>query len=143
MIDPIRELEYKLALANEHLRRAETYCQLGDWAGCVHYSQLSIENFAKALISMYEVPTWSHDPSNQLLTLLNQLPEDLRSIVRELAIISHEVAVEHARSTYGEPSSGLTPGMLYDRDYASALLNKARRARDIVNTVLRRLGIEK
>ena len=143
MIDPIRELKYRLALANEHLRRAETYCQLGDWAGCVHYSQLSIENFVKALISMYEVPTWSHDPSNQLLTLLSQLPEDLRSIVRELALMSREVAVEHARSTYGEPSSGLTPGMLYDRDYASALLNKARRARDIVNTVLRRLGIEK
>ena len=78
---------------------------------------------------MYEVPTWSHDPSNQLLTLLSQLPEDLRSIVRELALMSREVAVEHARSTYGEPSSGLTPGMLYDRDYASALLDKARRAR--------------
>jgi len=30
MIDPIRELKYRLALANEHLRRAETYCQLGD-----------------------------------------------------------------------------------------------------------------
>ncbi|MCG2880598.1 MAG: hypothetical protein L7G96_04670 [Vulcanisaeta sp.] len=92
---------------------------------------------------MYEVPTWSRDLSNQLLTLLNQLPEDLRGIVRELAIINHEVAVEHARSTYGEPSSGLTPGMLYDRDYASALLNKARRARDIVNTVLKHLGIKK
>ena len=143
MIDPIGELKYRLALANEHLRRAEMYCQVSDWAGCVHYSQLSIENFAKALISMYEVPTWSHDPSNQLLTLLSQLPEDLRSIVRELALMSREVTVEHARSTYGEPSSGLTPGMLYDRDYASALLNKARRARDIVNTVLRRLGIEK
>ncbi|MCG2880599.1 MAG: hypothetical protein L7G96_04675 [Vulcanisaeta sp.] len=38
MIDPIRELEYGLALANEHLRRAETYCQLGDWAGRVYYS---------------------------------------------------------------------------------------------------------
>ena len=82
MIDPIGELEYRLALANEHLRRAETYCPLGDWAGCVHYSQLYIENFAKALISMYEVPTWSHDPSNQLLTLLNQLPEDLRGVLR-------------------------------------------------------------
>jgi hypothetical protein len=74
MIDPIGELKYRLALANEHLRRAEMYCPLGDWAECVHYSQLSIENFAKALISMYEVPTWSRDPSNQLLTLLNQLP---------------------------------------------------------------------
>lgn|GEM_PF-2072052 len=63
--------------------------------------------------------------------------------MRELALISHEVAVEHARSTYGEPSSGLTPNMLYDGDYASALLNMARRARGVVNTVLRCLGIEK
>jgi len=30
MIDPIGEFEYKLALANEHLRRAEMYCQVGD-----------------------------------------------------------------------------------------------------------------
>ena len=143
MIDPIRELEYRLALANEHLRRAEMYCQVSDWAGCVHYSQLSIENFAKALISMYEVPTWSHDPSNQLLTLLSQLPEDLRGYCEGVGTYESRGGRGTCSINLWRTLKWLTPGMLYDRDYASALLNKARRARDIVNTVLRRLGIEK
>ena len=142
MIDPISEAEYRLRLANEHLGRAEAYYDHGDWAGCVRYSQLAIENFAKAIISVFEVPTWSHDPSNQLMNVMNKVPEGLRGLVGELARLSHEVAREYARSTYGEPSSLLTPGMLYDRDYAGSILNSARRARDIAYSVLRQLGVD-
>ncbi len=53
----------------------------------VHYS-LAVENFAKAIIAIYQVPTWSHDPSNQLMGIINQLPGEVRELVIELARMS-------------------------------------------------------
>jgi hypothetical protein len=44
--------------------------------------------------------TWSHNPSNQLLKLLDRVPENLIDEVRELASIARDVAQEHGRSTY-------------------------------------------
>ncbi len=84
----MREVQYRYRLANEHLSRAERYCSIEDWAGCVHYSQLAVENFAKAIIAIYQVPTWSHDPSNQLMNIINQLPGEVRELVIELARMS-------------------------------------------------------
>lgn len=40
-------------------------------------SQPAIENFAKAVIAIFEVPTWSRDPSNQLNDLIEKLPNDV------------------------------------------------------------------
>ena len=141
MIDPMNEVKYRYELANEHLSRAERYFSLEDWVGCVHYSQLAVENFAKAVIAIYQVPTWSHDPSNQLMGLINQVPGSVRELIIELARMSHELAAEHARSTYGEPTAGLTPGMIYNREVAARALSMARRARDIVTNVFSALGI--
>ncbi|WP_243678835.1 hypothetical protein [Vulcanisaeta distributa] len=53
----------------------------------MHYS-LAVENFAKAIIAIYQVPTWSHDPSNQLMGIINQLPGEVRELVIELARMS-------------------------------------------------------
>lgn len=141
MIDPISEVRYRYRLASEHLSRAERYCALEDWAGCVHYSQLAVENFAKAIIAIFQVPTWSHDPSNQLMSIINQLPGEARGLAIELARMSHELAVEHARSTYGEPAAGLTPSMVYDRASAINALSMARRAKDITIKILNMFNI--
>jgi hypothetical protein len=42
--------------------------------------------------------TWSHNSSNQLLKLLDRVPENLIDEVR--ASIARDVAQEHGRSTY-------------------------------------------
>ncbi len=141
MIDPMNEVKYRYELANEHLSRAERYYELDDWAGCVHSSQLAVENFAKAIIAIYQVPTWSHDPSNQLMSIISQVPGSVKELIIELARMSHELAAEHARSTYGEPTAGLTPGMIYNREIAARALSMAHRARDIVTSVFNALGI--
>lgn len=112
-----------------------------DWAGCVHYSQLTVENFAKAIIAIYQVPTWSHDPSNQLMSIINQLSSEVKELVIELARMSHELAAEHARSTYGEPTTGLTPSMIYNHANAVNALSMAYRARDIVIKVFNMFNI--
>jgi len=131
-IDPVTEARYRYRLALQHLTRAERLYGLSDWAGTVQFAQLAIENFAKTLIALFEVPTWSHDPSSQLLRLLSNFPPGMADEVRELAGLVREVAPEHGRSTCGEPSRGLTPAELYDEDQARGILGKARRARNLV-----------
>jgi len=126
--DPAEEASYRLRLAREHLRRAERSLGVGDWPMAVHFSQLAAENAAKALIAIFEVPARTHDPSDQLLGLLDRLPVGLGEDARELARIAHELAPEHARSTYGLPAEGLTPSDIYDRAYAEECVRKARRA---------------
>ena len=68
-----------------------------------------------------------------------RLPSSLTGIVGELMVIAGEVAPEHGRSNYGEPSMGLTPSDIYGVEHASSMLSKARRAKEIAEEVLRQL----
>jgi HEPN domain-containing protein len=141
VIDPIGEARYRFRLASGHLARAERLLTLGDWAGVVHFSQPAVEDSAKAVVALYEVPTWSHDPSNQLLRPLDRVPQNLAEDLRELASISREVAPERGRSTYGEPGEGLTPNDICTEVHARDLVARARRAGEIAVRFFRELNV--
>ncbi len=141
-LNPLNEVKYGYRLAVEHLERAERSYSLRDWVGVMSSSQLSVENFAKAIIAVFEVPTWSHDPSNQLSGLIEKLPSDTIDDIKELISSARELAPEHGRSTYGEPSAGLVPSDIYEEAHASSALEKGRRARSIVEKVLLMLKIK-
>ncbi|MEM3372355.1 MAG: HEPN domain-containing protein [Candidatus Korarchaeum sp.] len=137
--NPLTEVRYGYKLAVEHLERAERLFSLKDWAGTVSTSQLAIENFAKAIIAVFEVPTWSHDPSNQLI---GRLPAEVTDDVRELAALAREMAPEHGRSSYGESTVGLLPSEIYGEDHASNALRRGKEARAITERVLDMLNVE-
>lgn len=139
--NPIGEVRYRYRLAVEQLERAERLFSLGDWVGTVSNSQLAVENFSKAVIAVFDVPTWSHDPSNQLNGLIGRLPRDVVEDAEELAALAGELAPEHGRSSYGEPSAGLTPSDIYGEDHASDALEKGRKARGIAESVLKGLNV--
>ena len=141
-IDPMEEAYYRYRLAIQHFNRAKRLYELNDWVGTVQFAQMAIENFAKTLIALFEIPTWSHDPSNQLIRLLNRFPDKVTKHIRELAEITRDVAPEHGRSTYGEPSRGLTPNEIYTKSEAKEILEKAEKAKDIVEKVLNTLNIK-
>lgn len=141
-LNPVREIRYRFRLATEHMKRAERLFKLRDWVGVVNSVQLAVENFAKALIAAFEVPTWSHDPSTQLLKLLDRFPSSLRDDIQVIARVVRELAPEHGRSTYGEPSRGLTPSELYREGHASEALDKAVKVLDATRKVLEALGIK-
>lgn len=140
--NPLSEVRYRHRLAVEQLERSERLFSLGDWAGTVSSSQLAVENFAKAVIAAFEVPTWSHDPSNQLDGLIGRLPSDVMDDARMLAILAGELAPEHGRSSYGEPGSGLTPRDIYGESHALDARGKGERARGIAESVLKRFGVD-
>ncbi|MEM3446249.1 MAG: HEPN domain-containing protein [Candidatus Korarchaeum sp.] len=137
--NPLTEVRYGYKLAVEHLERAERLFSLKDWAGTVSTSQLAIENFAKAIIAVFEVPTWSHDPSNQLI---GRLPAEVTDDIRELAALAREMAPEHGRSSYGESTVGLLPSEIYGEDHASNALRRGKEARAITERVLDMLNVE-
>jgi HEPN domain-containing protein len=140
--NPLSEVRYRYRLAVEHLERAGRLFSLSDWAGTISASQLAVENFAKAVVSVFEVPTWSHDPSNQLNGLMKKLPSDIEDLVKELASLVREMAPEHGRTSYGEPGMGLVPSDIYREDHASKAFEKGKKARKIAERVLEMLNIK-
>ena len=140
-LNPLNEVKYRYRLAMEHLERAERLFSLKDWVGVVSASQLAIENFAKAIIAIFEIPTWSHDPSNRLNDLVEKFPDDVINNVKELAILAREIAPEHGRSTYGEPITGLMPSDIYKESHALNALEECRKAKKIAEKVLEQLNV--
>jgi len=108
-LDPGGEVSYRARLALGYLRDAEESYRRGDYRGAVASSQMCAENSAKAVIAIYRIPSWSHDPSGELLEVAQHLRPDLRELASELAEIARRLAPEHGRTTYGEPIRGLTP----------------------------------
>jgi len=77
-----------------------------------------------------------------LNALIEKLPSDALSDVMELADLAREMAPEHGRSSYGEPSAGLVPSDVYREDHASNALEKGKKARKITEKVLNQLNVE-
>jgi len=139
--NPLSEVRYRYRLALEQLERAEKLFSLKDWVATVSASQLAVENFAKAVIATFEVPMWSHDPSNQLNRLIERLPNNAAGEAKELATLAREIAPEHGRSSYGEPDAGLLPSDIYEEHHASNALEEGRKAKTIAERVLNRLMV--
>lgn len=140
--NPLSEVKYRYRLAVENLERAERSFSARDWVGTVSASQLAVENSAKAVIAIFEVPTWNRGPSNQLEGLAGRLPNDIMDSIRGFAGLAGELAPEHGRSTYGEPAAGLVPSDIYRERHALDALEKARKAKGMAERVFRRLNIE-
>nr|MDO8135585.1 hypothetical protein [Candidatus Njordarchaeum guaymaensis] len=73
--------------------------------------------------------------------LLARLPAQSVDDVKKLADLAREMAPEHGRSSYGEPSAGILPSDIYREDHASDSLDRARKARKTTDEVLRQLNI--
>ena len=130
------EALYRLDLAKGYLERAEKAFAMRDFADTVAEAQLSVENAAKAVISCFQIPTWSHDHSEELLDVAknNQLKiADLlgSGFIRRLELLAervHVIAPEHGRASYGDVERRIPPWSLYPEDDAQKALKYAREA---------------
>jgi HEPN domain-containing protein len=140
-INPISEIGYRLKLAERYLMEAEDAYGRGDFRGTVSSSQLAAENAAKAVIAVYRIPSWSHDPSHELREIASQIPQNLKPQLEELAEIAGLLAPEHGRAVYGEPTKGLTPWEIYTENDAELALQRAKRAVELARILLRELRV--
>ena len=107
-----------LATAHVHLSRAELNAQHKDnpisYPAIVHYAQLALECAAKVIISYYHEPRWTHDPSEELLTVIRtqgkklekRLSKTTMRELRQLALDARTYAKWHIWATYGSHEVG-------------------------------------
>lgn len=126
-------------MACEYLEDAESMLRGGDFRGCVQCSQLSTENAAKAVIATRRIPSWSHDPSGEVLQIVPEMNSTIQEKARRLGTIAASLAPEHGRTTYGDPLRMLTPRMLYDAKAAKKSLELAKEALSLMQEILRAL----
>ncbi len=98
-LNPKAERDYRVKLAKMYLSEAEQAYEGVNYRGTVESSQLAAENAAKAIVAVYRVPSWSHDPSQELLEVSNSFPPNLKESASTLATLAHDLAPEHGRVT--------------------------------------------
>lgn len=72
--NPLSEVNYRKKLARNFLKEAKQRFSKKDYRGTVESAQLATENAEKTIIATYRIPSWSHDPSAELMELLNKFP---------------------------------------------------------------------
>jgi len=141
-LNPINEVLYRIKLAKKYLEEAEKAYGRSDWRTTVSSSQLSAENSGKAVVAFYKIPSWSHDPSHELLEIISTTPLEITEKIERLTEINRLLAPEHGRSTYGEPLRGLTPWEIYSDGDAERSLRMAREAFHYAVAILKELGVD-
>ncbi len=142
-IDPFDEAVYRRKSALNYLNRANNAFKNKDLPGCILFSQLTVENAAKAVISIFKLPSWSHDPSSEIKDVLKEYAMEISKknsklidMLSELAETSHLLAPEHGRATYGEPEKRLTPEDIYVLKDAEKTLEEAKKSIGIMEEFL-------
>jgi HEPN domain-containing protein len=141
-LDPFEDVKYRLELARDHLEGARKALEVREFAIAVGEAQLSIENAAKAVISCFRIPTWSHDPSEELREIVKEkegrivetLGPDFLAKLEELASLAHEVAPEHGRVAYGDLTKRTPPRRLYSEAEAEKAVRGAEKALAVATT---------
>lgn len=93
-----------------------------DWRGAIQNGQLAIELSAKAMISSFEEPDWTHSPDKQLKEIIEVKKEEIAnrfspSFVETLIQITEDVKIAapwHGWSVYGrerEDGGGWIPAV--------------------------------
>jgi HEPN domain-containing protein len=140
-LNPEGESDYRVELSRRHLQEAEDSFERDQYRRTVESSQLSAENAAKAVIALYRVPTWAHDPSKDLEEVSKNMDESFREIAMQLSKVARELAPEHGRVTYGDPVRRVTPWELYGKEEAREALRNARKAVGVMNQLME--GLQK
>jgi HEPN domain-containing protein len=101
------EIEMRLKDAEYSLRCAEDNLPLEHYTVVIQNAQLCIELSAKAVIAFYEEPWWTHDPSEQILRILEEHGEELAEMleVEGLSALAEDAGVAapwHVWSVYGK-----------------------------------------
>ncbi len=116
-----KDAEYRLRLAEGFLKEALQDISLERWRSCVDNAQLSVENSAKAIVSLFEPVEKTHRPEKQLERLLSEdrLDKAGSEILKEMIPIVSELGFEqHLMTDYGDEVSKKDPWELFKEEDA-------------------------
>jgi HEPN domain-containing protein len=133
------EAAYRLELARGHLESAEKLFEMALWSESAHSSQLSVENSAKTVISVFRPIVKTHDVVPALLDVEDEFEaeEDRRAIERLASLAQRLGLKEHILVSYGDEVAHKTPWELYDEEKARRTLDMAQEAFRIAQALLK------
>jgi len=138
-MDSREEALYRLRLVEGYLREAEEFYGLSRWRASVSSSQLTVENAAKAFLSLIGPVPKSHDLSGLLLDAIEGLSLDKKAI-RKIERLSECTRImglkEHILIDYGDELAFKTPWEIYDEARAKRALELAREAYGIARELV-------
>lgn len=132
---PLEDAEYGVKLAREHLEDATFEYNHSRWSKAALSAQLSIENSAKAAISLFGPVAKAHDLAGTLLELRStNMSEDQRKAIGRLSELTEKFGVkEHVLTSYGDEVALKTPREIYDQPKARRALDMAQEALEIAS----------
>jgi len=134
------DAEYRLRLAEGFLKEAENFYRLSIWRASVGSSQLSVENSAKAVMSLFRPVVRAHDLAEALLDLEEYMnTEEEREALERLAECTRLLGLrEHILVDYGDEVTHTTPWEIYNEERARRSLKIAEKAFNIASEILGR-----
>lgn len=107
VMDNKAEYKRRVREAYVSLEDARAILPLKRWSVVIERSQLCVEKCAKAIISCFVEPEWTHDPSAELLKVVEKHKDEIskRDMLKKLKGLSEDtktIAPWHVWSTYGK-----------------------------------------
>jgi len=119
------DARYRLRLAMGFQQEAEQDFQLQRWRSCVDNAQLSVENFGKAIIALFEPAQKTRNPAIQLRELIkkNRVDAALLSDLNAMLDAFDEFGfAKHFMTDYGDEESYCDPWAIFgEKDTHKAL----------------------
>ncbi len=133
-----REFKYRIGLASGFFAEAEQDYDLKRWRSCVDNSQLAIENSAKAILALFEIPPKTHDPAKHLTNLvknknlIKSISQKIESLLPDIIAFGLE---EHIMTDYGDEATLTLPWDIFTEESASDALTTARKCVEGTNEI--------
>jgi HEPN domain-containing protein len=127
----MKEVTYRMRLADGFLAEARQDLELERWRSCVDNSQLAVENAAKAVLALLGPVGKPHNPAGLLRRAVedHRFPQEIAAQVTELAqsaeILGHDV---HMDTDYGSEANWRTPWELFGESDAQQSISIAENA---------------
>lgn len=142
----IEESNYRLSLAEGYCEEARQAFQHAMWRTCVSSSQLCVENASKAVLGAVRPLALTHDASDLLLGLTEDLDLTPQEAQQVLALAQHARILgprEHVRTDDGDELTFVPPWHIYGQTHAERALERAKEALDFarqLTSALERFG---
>ena len=133
------QVDYRLRLARGFLDEASQDIGLARWRSAMDNAQLSVENAAKAALSLLGPVGRTHFPASLLRnSITDQSWNDQRlPLIERLAELTELLGFDvHMQTDYGDEVDGLTPWELFDEDDALKAVEIAREAVQLMSTIV-------
>ena len=143
-MNTIDDVNYRLNLARGFLKEAEEDFGLKRWRSCVDNSQISVENFGKAVLMLFGLSPKTHDPARHLALLLqdDKLPKLIKDRFKDLLPNVIMLGVEeHFMTDYGDESSYRLPWEIFDEESAASALKTARNCKPLTEDIIEQVKI--